>query len=378
MFKLPSYQELSKEQDAVNNLPLSGTHLVVGPPGTGKTVLAIYRAEMFKRAEQSTRFIVYNKTLKQYLVQATSHRDVEADTMTFHSWFWHWYKDVFRRRPPQTEPYCFDWMTIFEKLMKAGTRVASHKVDHVVLDEAQDFPREAFLVLAQTAKHLTVFADENQRITDRHSTIHEIGKALGIEGVSKLTKNYRNSRPIAEFAAEFYTGLSTGIPDPPDRKGQKPIVMKTGDDVRLEAGVVTAHAKAHPSHDIGVLLPRTRQQKDFIGEVERALRRAGIKTPVQMYVSQDDRYKAVDFGQPGIKIINYQSAKGLEFDAVFLPRLDTYHGDPVSDSTRMKLYMLTSRARDHLCIMHTSDRLPTALDHVPQELYAAATVGRRS
>ena len=40
MLKLPPYQELSKEQDTINNLPLTGTNLVVGPPGTGKTTLA--------------------------------------------------------------------------------------------------------------------------------------------------------------------------------------------------------------------------------------------------------------------------------------------------------------------------------------------------
>ena len=34
MLKLPSYQQLSKEQDAIYNLPLTGSYLVMGPPGT--------------------------------------------------------------------------------------------------------------------------------------------------------------------------------------------------------------------------------------------------------------------------------------------------------------------------------------------------------
>ena len=43
-FELPGIQDLNKEQEAVRALPTEGQHLIVGGPGTGKSVLALIRA----------------------------------------------------------------------------------------------------------------------------------------------------------------------------------------------------------------------------------------------------------------------------------------------------------------------------------------------
>jgi len=40
---LPDIQELSKEQERARLLPMAGCHLIVGGPGTGKSVLALLR-----------------------------------------------------------------------------------------------------------------------------------------------------------------------------------------------------------------------------------------------------------------------------------------------------------------------------------------------
>lgn len=43
-FNLPKYSELTDQQRVIVNLPLDKNHLVTGAPGTGKSVIAIYRA----------------------------------------------------------------------------------------------------------------------------------------------------------------------------------------------------------------------------------------------------------------------------------------------------------------------------------------------
>jgi len=59
MFRLPSYQELTKEQINIHNLPSEGKYLVIGRQEPGKTVIAIYRAQMLRRANLDATLIVY-------------------------------------------------------------------------------------------------------------------------------------------------------------------------------------------------------------------------------------------------------------------------------------------------------------------------------
>ena len=48
-FELPGIQDLSKEQEAARALPSEGQHLIVGGPGTGKSVLALIRGRRHAR-----------------------------------------------------------------------------------------------------------------------------------------------------------------------------------------------------------------------------------------------------------------------------------------------------------------------------------------
>jgi DNA helicase-2/ATP-dependent DNA helicase PcrA len=43
-FNLPGIQDLSKEQEDARALPKQGQHLIIGGPGTGKSVLALLRS----------------------------------------------------------------------------------------------------------------------------------------------------------------------------------------------------------------------------------------------------------------------------------------------------------------------------------------------
>ena len=62
-YELPGIQELSKEQETTRALPSEGQHLIIGGPGTGKSVLALIRTRRHQRERDEYLFLVFNHLL---------------------------------------------------------------------------------------------------------------------------------------------------------------------------------------------------------------------------------------------------------------------------------------------------------------------------
>src|SRR5262245_30936537 len=107
--RLPSYQDLSKEQDRINDLPADGRHLVIGPPGTGKTVMALYRAAMLKKVKRRSMLLMYSRLLMQYTESAAEELLLDGQVSTFHRWFYDFYWANYGQRPPELERYEYDF-----------------------------------------------------------------------------------------------------------------------------------------------------------------------------------------------------------------------------------------------------------------------------
>ena len=87
-FELPGIQDLTKEQERVRALPLEGQHLIVGGPGTGKSVVALMRARRLAADGAHYRFLVYNHLLNRASRQL--YESVSSGT-----WM-HWFSQQFR------------------------------------------------------------------------------------------------------------------------------------------------------------------------------------------------------------------------------------------------------------------------------------------
>lgn len=83
----PGYEDLSLEQDEVYNLPLDGKSLVSGPPGTGKSVMALYRAQALSIDDRTPAILMFNNVLKQYIALHAAKLGVADGVETFHCWF---------------------------------------------------------------------------------------------------------------------------------------------------------------------------------------------------------------------------------------------------------------------------------------------------
>lgn len=305
------------------------------------------------------------------------------------SLFSRWSPRAARMELPLLRPWVYDWAGMaVAVLANHSCGSLSKETLHwgsLIIDEAQDFPKEMYTFFAllkesifkeekQEAPSITILADENQRLNaEVNSTISEIRKALTIpaEREYKLTRNYRNTRSIAALAKEFYVGLPSGVPDMPQKGGDTPVLFE-GSELRESIDFMARYARNHDNEQIGVIVQSDRIRKNVYNKLKHALSDSSVG--VQTYGSKDPAHndasslKLDDGGW--VAVVNKQSCKGLEFDAVFLPELQSVSMDASSiDQFKMEMYVMCSRARTFLALMYSNEgeSLPQFLDYLPRD-----------
>lgn len=167
-FKIPQYAALTNEQKLIAGLPYDKNILVSAAPGTGKTVIAVYRAHELSDAGMKVAMLVYKRPLMIYLESAVRRLGIKATVNTWHSWLVQFYdktlynKNGYRLDPD--DPYSYDWTRIKIDFDRWGARNTYGKYDTIILDEAQDIPIELIEALKYISKSITCLMDPQQSI----------------------------------------------------------------------------------------------------------------------------------------------------------------------------------------------------------------------
>jgi DNA helicase-2/ATP-dependent DNA helicase PcrA len=369
-FALPDIQDLSKEQERVRRLPDDGCHLVVGGPGTGKSVIALLRARQHHRnlarspsGAQDYVFLAYNKLLIA-ASRELMHGEVHAQTWL--SWFKSVYRSALHAPCPTMngEAFALDWHAINQGIVDVG-ELADPVPPYLIIDEGQDMPPSFYQALWELGfQHFFVVADQNQRIyPEQHSTVAQIADALDLEPQQRieLRDNYRNNYPVARLALAFCVDdpASPCVQLPPARSAQIPVLVDYGEGARwCFTGLVTRILKAadrDPARLFGLITPDNQSRLRWL----QALRAQPVqfdhgRPRVVTYATGEDQGD-LRFGAGGIFVLNAQAAKGLEFDSVILADIHRYHCHPEDlqqmDDLRRRFYVLISRARERIVLL---------------------------
>lgn len=352
--RLPRWESLSKdEQVPIINLPLDKDFWITGGPGTGKTVMALYRAS--QALAQVTRqpmggqvvFMIYNKSLRKYLDQALLEVGIaNAYATTWHSWLYKMHYRMFDSMVPEVSRFEPDWNVVTPAMLEYYS-THGPSIEHLFLDETQDFPHPLLQILRGAAQVVSTFSDPNQRVHEASAHHDAIGRVLRIASRRyRLTRNYRNTKEITAVANLFRDPGQSDTMMEPTRSGTKPEAIEA-EDLQQAMGYVARYADNQPELLIGVLVPDFDSQSSVEANLSPLVQRA----PMQVYANKNE---AFTFEHPGVKLMTYSTAKGLEFDTVFLPLIGTEHAhEPSTDIARNRVFVACTRARNELIFLHT-------------------------
>lgn len=349
---------LAGQRDVLYRLVDAGHYLVTGPPGSGKSLLAVHHAAALEIVGRPVTLIAHSKLLKQHLEAEGARLGASLPIRTFHGWVHCWYREATGSTLGGATIGTFDW----PRLMSAALQDTGRRGHVLIIDEAQDLPQEFFSLCRVLGVTVIAFADEYQRITSTQSTLDEIEKALGGCGRLEISTNVRNPRPVAELARHFYPGLRQ--PPLPDRDGPVPVLLRRPEARRPFVRWLVRYAENHRKLKIGVVVKYNREQGELLAEIERV--RPGLRPQIYVGTAGDPRYQKVDPNCPGLRLVNRASVKGLEFDTMIIPDVHLDASDPSSIDLKMLYYVLVTRTRGELYVCYSDDQEPQLFAGVPQ------------
>lgn len=376
-FSLPDAQDLSKDQEEALALPLEGQHLIVGGPGTGKSVVALLRARQLAAQGKKYRLLVHNRTLN------ASNRHLfggnpELVSDTWDGWFRARYKRIFKKKAPtlakQANGYePLDWEAVQASLanMQNAFSTPWDSRHFLIIDEGQDMPPAFYRALiSMGVENFYVLADQNQKLEpEQCSSRREIKSILCVQRPLELTSNHRNTRPIARLAQHFYPDdPASPRPELPQEtpSAQTPLLLQYADEQKM-ARYILQYSDRHPAKLVGVITQTDSVRGKFlraIGATQKGvLKLDNGLPPVQTYPSR----KPLDFTRGGIMVINAQSCKGLEFDTAILADIDQCGRNDDEYQLKSRLYVMAARAREQLIMLRTGAPDPVIEKLLPPE-----------
>lgn len=311
--------ELDDDQLRVLMSILDKSMVVTGCAGSGKSVLALMKAQRLQQERgDDYEVIVYTKALRAYMDEG---RRVLGLTGRF-TYFWWW-----------------------------ENRLGCPSADYVIVDEAQDFTEEELRAFIRAArKHFYFFGDTAQSIYSQYKDTvrcEDIGYLVDRAARPKEAELYRNYRlplPVARLAQEVGVDLlpfDEKIYQSKYRTGRyAPYVLRCR-DLREQVDVVCRELR-RPGLDDAAILCATNDEVDAVHELLQA---AGLRHELKSKTNGD----TLSFSSDLPKVMTVHSAKGLQFDTVFVVSAETY----LDDDQRRVLYVAMTRACRYLYLLHS-------------------------
>ena len=265
----------------------------------------------------------------------------------------------------------YDWDDLASAVrQELAIDTSARRYKHVIIDEGQDLSPEALrsLVAAVPADgSVTFFGDVAQQIYGRRLSWRSAG--LRVRKAWEFKENYRNTRPISRLALAisempYFTDVADLVePTAPTADGPLPALVECSDEDAEIEFVLRQAAAAAKTRSVAILF----RKREYEKLISNRLPAGSVRLHREM-----KRWIA----GVGIRYGTYHSAKGLEFDAVYLPfcgrdrfpdqaEIDSFGEEDAAIEDGRLLYVGVTRAKVQLVLTYSgspSSLLPTAQD----------------
>ena len=343
--RLPTYDELAsvEEQLEVLEHPLDQPLFVAGPPGSGKTVLALQRAQMMAEMQAPVPIVTYNRMLRRLLTLMQEVDEVTPRTM--HSFISRDYRSRTGGLPPtcQHDTYAYLWDNMIGRLQQIQS---PHGDLNLVVDEGQDLPEGFFMYVSRhVSRTMTVFADDDQALGDQRTTLEQIKNATGLADPVILKANHRNTPEVTRVAEHFHQGRLPAAEVRRHPAGELPRLIRSP-NAAATADLVSNWCRTRGG-SAGVIVEKNETGDNLHGQLVARLPR----TRIDIYKNQNRNENQINVLSDGVTILNKASVKGQEFDSVFILELESFIPF-ANDVEQRAMYMMCTRARDSLFLVH--------------------------
>ncbi|MCA2253870.1 ATP-dependent helicase [Mycobacterium intracellulare] len=262
--------------------------------------------------------------------------------------------------------YTNDWHDLGSTVIDAlATDTRARRYRHIIIDEGQDLsPAEirSLVNAVQPGGSLTFFGDYHQAIYGHGLSWKSAGIDIAGRPVERFYDNYRNTAQIARVAiamanSEYMKSGDKDLlvePQQPTAAGPQPTLVRCKSLENEIAMVKTLAGEASKDQKVAILA----RARHLAKRAANGLKFTELKKDMAIW---DD--------EPGLYVGSYHSAKGLEFDAVFLPFLSDdvlpnyyvlqeHPPDEAFAREARTLYVSITRARSSLVMSYTGTLTP--------------------
>ncbi len=325
------------QQAALDKVVLMKGGIITGCAGSGKTMVAVELARKLGGENKKVLLTCFNRALADHL-QEVLHGCPGVTVVSFHALCLRFAKATKVSVPGGWNQRSF--LAKFpEMLTLATTRDERLRFDAVIVDEAQEFHQNWWHALKSclkpTSSELYSFLDDNILLSN-----------LNFQPAAHLSESIRCKGNLGLLAKEFYVSKNElEVVDAPVRNNLMPefFQCQSEDEVRATASFVIANwvnEKNIKASEIVVLTPRLPKfSKIYQTKLKGGLRFVTRKSKVDNHVWLS-------------RISNF---KGLERKAVLILDLDEKFNMLNELDRAQLLYMATTRATEHLCVIGNSE-----------------------